>query len=76
MYYFIARHLLYCVAAVAAACAPIAAAWFILYVVRRVNRRADRRVQDPLRNVPAEVLQKLTPYQLSVLKSHYERHPE
>jgi hypothetical protein len=75
LYYLIGRHLLYCLAFVAVTCAPIAAAWFIWYVVRRLNRRDDRRVKDPLCDVPADVIQSLTPHQLSVLKSHYERHP-
>jgi hypothetical protein len=76
LYFLIGWHLLYCLAAVAATCAPIAAAWFIWYVVRRINRRDVERVKDPLGHVPEEVLQKLTPHQLSVLKSHFERHPE
>jgi hypothetical protein len=75
LYYLIGWHLLLCLAAAAAVFAPIGAAWFIWYVVRRTNRRDDKRVKDPLQAVPLEVIQKLTPDQLAILKSHLERHP-
>ena len=67
--------LLLCLGFTAISCAPFVGAYFIWYVVHRVNRRDDKRAEKPFGDVPPEVIQNLTPDQLAILKSHLERHP-
>jgi len=53
--------------------APFLGAWFIWFIVRRINSRDEKRADDPFREVRLEVLQGLTPHQRGVLKSCLQR---